>query len=125
MAKSNTARERLREREAEPEPQFFTMPLLGALYGSVVVVAVIFVMNTSLGRNVEDDLDAPARTLIAGPLIAMAIVVFLASMVALIVPAYRRESMRVAEFAAWIIPAWAVMAGLVLGGISYALSRLG
>ncbi|MGH2957795.1 MAG: hypothetical protein ACRDL6_12480 [Solirubrobacterales bacterium] len=109
---------------SEAEPQTFTMPLLAALYGSVVVIAVIFVLRTEIGRDIEDKLDAPARTLIAAPLVVLAVIVFCAGLVALIVPAYRREVMRVAEFAAWIIPAWALMAGLVLGAIAWALARL-
>lgn len=109
---------------SEGEPQTFTMPLLAALYGSVVVIAVIFVLRTEIGREIEDRLDAPARTLIAAPLVILAVIVFCAGLVALVVPAYRREVMRVAEFAAWIIPAWALMAGLVLGALAWALARL-
>ena len=125
MAKQTSARERLRaQREEEPEAQPFTMPLLGALYASTVVVIVIFILNVGLGRSIEDELDAPARTLIAAPVIGLAIVVFCACMVALLAPAYRRDSMKVAEIAAWLIPAWLLMGGLVLGAIAYALARI-
>ena len=54
-------------------------------------------------------------------MVAFAAVVFVASMVALIVPGYRRPSMRVAEIAGWLIPAWLVMAGMVLGAVAFAL----
>jgi hypothetical protein len=111
-------------RAGRPEPDQFTLPLLGTLYGSVVVIAVLFVLNTDIGRDVEEKLDAPAMTLIATPLVILAVTVFASCLVALVAPAYRRQSMRVAEIAAWVIPAWAIMAGLVLAAISYALNSL-
>jgi hypothetical protein len=104
----------------EPEDQTFTLPMLGALYGSVVVVVVIAILNSHIGRNLEDDLDAPARTLVAAPVITAATVVVVASLAAL-VPEYRRPSLKVAEIAAWLIPAWLVMSGMALGAISFAL----
>ena len=103
------------------EPQTFTLPLLGALYGSLVIVAVVAVLNSRLGRSLDSDIDAPARTLIAAPVIVAATVVFVASMAALIQPAYRRTALRVAEIAAWLIPAWLVMGAMVLGAISFAV----
>ena len=112
-----------KEPQEEEPPRTFTMPLLACLYGSVVVIAVIFVLRTDIGRQIEDKLEAPARTLIAAPLVVLALVVFVGGLVALI-PAYRRQSMRVVEIAAWIIPAWAMMTALVLAAISYGLSRL-
>jgi hypothetical protein len=105
----------------EREPQTFTLPLLGALYSSLVIVAVIAILNSSVGRGFENDVDAPARTLIAAPLILAALVVFVASMVALILPAYRRPSLRVAEIGSWVIPAWLVMCAMAVGAISFAL----
>src|SRR6476659_9961635 len=96
-----------------PGDQTFTWPLLGALYGSLVIVAVVALLASHLGRHFEDEVDAPARTLVA--------VVFLASLVALIVPGYRRQSMRVAEIAAWLIPAWLVMAAMGIGAVAFAL----
>ncbi len=99
----------------------FTMPLLGALYGSLVIVAVVALLNSHIGRSLDNEIDAPARTLIAAPVIITATVVFVASMVALILPDYRRPSLRVAEIAGWLIPAWLVMGAMVLGAISFAL----
>ena len=113
-----------RDPAQENEAQDFTWPLLATLYGSVVVITVIFVLRTDLGRGVEDKLEAPARTMIAAPLVILGIVVFTGGLVALVAPAVRRQAMRVTEIAAWIIPAWAVMTGLVLGAIAYALDRL-
>src|SRR5262249_62348864 len=98
----------VREPEEE-EPQTFTMPLLGAAYGSLVIVAVVAILDSGALRGLEDEIDAPARTLLAAPVIAAAVVVFVASMVALLAPAYRRQSLRVAEIASWLIPAWLVM----------------
>jgi hypothetical protein len=108
------------EREDSDESTF-TMPLLGAIYSSVVIVALIAILNSDVGRSLDNEVDAPARTLIAAPVILAATVVFAASMVALILPGYRRPAMRIGELAGWIIPAWLVMGAMVLGAISFAL----
>jgi hypothetical protein len=105
----------------ERAPQTFTWPLLGALYGSVVIVAVVGVLASGLGRSLEDDIDAPARTLVAAPVVFFAAVLFLSSMVALILPGYRRQSLRVAEITAWLIPAWLVMCAMGIGAVAFAL----
>jgi hypothetical protein len=47
--------------------------------------------------------------------------VSLASMVALILPGYRRRSLRIAEIAAWLIPAWLVMSAMAIGAVAFAL----
>jgi hypothetical protein len=91
------------------------------VYGSLVIVAVIAILESHLGRGFEDEIDTPARTLVAAPVVIAATVVFAASMVALIVPRYRRPSMRVAEIGGWLIPAWLVMSAMVLGAIAFAL----
>jgi hypothetical protein len=72
----------------EEAPHTFALPLLGATYGSLVVVAVIAILNTQIGRDLEDEIDAPARTLIAAPVVVSAVVVFVASMVSLVLPPY-------------------------------------
>jgi hypothetical protein len=105
----------------EGEEMTFTWPLVGALYSSAVIVAVLAILNSHIGRSLDDRIDAPARTLIAAPVIFGAIVVFLASMAALIVPGYRRPALRVAEIAGWLIPAWLVMGAMALGAVSFAL----
>ena len=111
-----------REPIEEPvEESTFTMPLLGALYGSLVIVLLVALLNSHFGRSLDEKIDAPARTLIAAPVLICATVVFVACMVALIVPVYRRPAMRVAEIASWVIPAWLVMGAMVLGAISFAL----
>jgi hypothetical protein len=102
-------------------PQTFTWPLLGALYGSLVIVAVVAVLASGAGRGFEDEVDAPARTLVAAPVVAFAAVLFVASMVALIVPGYRRGSLRVAEVFAWLIPAWLVMCAMGIGAVAFAI----
>jgi hypothetical protein len=114
-----------RQEPEELEPQTFTLPLLGAVYSSLVIVAVVAILNSDLGRGFENDIDAPARTLIAAPLIVAAIVVFVASMVALLAPQYRRGSLRVAEIAGWLIPAWLVMCAMGLGAVAFALHHSG
>ncbi len=109
-------------REPEERDQgTFTMPLLGAAYSSVVIVVLVAILNSQVGRSLDEKVDAPARTLIAAPVIACATVVFAACMVALIAPTYRRPSLRVAEIGSWLIPAWLVMGAMVLGAISFAL----
>ena len=105
----------------ERERQTFTMPLLGALYSSLVIVALIAILNSDVGRSLNREVDAPAMTLIAAPVIFCATLVFAACMVALIAPAYRRPSLRVAEIGSWLIPAWLVMGAMVLGAIQFAL----
>jgi hypothetical protein len=107
--------------EEELEGQTFTWPLLGALYGSLVVVAVVAILETDVGRSFEDDVDAPARTLVAAPVVVFATVVFVASIIALIAPGYRRASLRVAEIGAWLIPAWLVMSAMAIGAVAFAL----
>jgi hypothetical protein len=107
--------------EEELEDQTFTWPLLGALYGSLVVVAVVAVLAADVGRGFEDEVDAPARTLVAAPVVLFAIVVFVASLVALIVPGWRRTSLRVAEIGSWLIPAWLVISAMVIGAVAVAL----
>jgi hypothetical protein len=109
----------------ETEEQTFTWPLLGALYGSLVIVAVIAILSSHIGRGFENEIDTPARTLVAAPVVIAAGVVFVASMVALIVPAYRRASLRVAEIAAWLIPAWLVMSAMGIGAVAFALNHAG
>jgi hypothetical protein len=113
------------EQREEREETTFTMPLLGALYSSLVIVAVLAILNAHVGRSLDHQIGAPARSLIAVPVIVAATVVFVASMVALILPGYRRPAMRVGEIAGWVIPAWLVMGAMVLGAISFALHHAG
>jgi zinc transporter ZupT len=107
--------------DGRERPQTFTWPLLGALYGSLVIVAVVAVLASGAGRGFEDEVDAPARTLVAAPLVAFAGALFVASLVALVVPAYRRQSLRAAEVFAWLIPAWLVMCAMGIGAVAFAL----
>jgi len=106
----------------ENEEQTFAAPMVGMLCGSLVIVAVIAVLDSQIGRDLEDDIDAPARALVAVPVVVAAAVVFLASMLALL-PDYRRPALRVAGIAGWLIAAWLVMAAMVLGAIDYALDH--
>jgi hypothetical protein len=111
------------EREPEEEPQTFTWPLLGAVYGSLVIVAVAAVLNSHVGRSIDDKVGAPAQALIAVPIVIVATVVAIASLFAMLVPEYRRRSLKVAEICSWLIPAWLVMGAMVLGAIQFALSH--
>jgi uncharacterized membrane protein len=107
----------------EEEPQTFTLPLLGALYGSLVIVAVVAVLSSNVGRDLDDEIDAPAQALIAVPVVFAATVVAIASLAAMLAPRSRRTCLRVAEIAGWLIPAWLMIGALVLGAISYALNH--
>src|SRR3954468_22518795 len=107
----------------ELEETTFTWPLLGALYGSLVIIVIVALLSSHFGRHLDDRIGAPARTLVAVPVIISATVVFTASLVALILPAYRRGALRIAEIAAWLAPAWLVMGAMVLGAISFALDH--
>jgi uncharacterized BrkB/YihY/UPF0761 family membrane protein len=111
------------EGREENEEQTFAAPMIGMLCGSLVIVAVIAVLDSHIGRDFEDDIDAPARALVAVPVLAAASVVFLASMAALL-PDYRRPALRVAAVAGWLIAAWLVMSAMVLGAIDYALDHV-
>jgi len=108
--------------EPEGEPETFTTPIVGATVGSAVIVTVVAILNTGLGRDLEKHLDAPARTLVAAPVIALAVVVVVACLVAL-VPAYRRDSLRVAEIAGWLIPSWLVMIGMGIAAVAWAIDH--
>jgi uncharacterized membrane protein len=112
-----------RDPPEEEEPQTFTWPLLGALYGSLVIVAVVAVLNSHVGRSLDDKVDAPAQALVAVPVVMAAAVVAIASLVAMMAPEYRRSSLKVAEIGAWLIPAWLVIGAMVLGAISFALGH--
>ena len=110
-------------KEPEEQPQTFTLPLLGALYGSLVIVAVVGVLSSHVGRDLDDEIDAPAQALIAVPVVFTASVVAIASLSAMILPRSRRSCLRVAEIAGWLIPAWLLIGALVLGAISFALNH--
>jgi len=108
-------------RKPDEEPQTFTLPMLGALYGSVVIVVVAALLNSHVGRHLEDEIDAPARAMIAVPVLLFASIVAIASLLALIFPESRRNCLRVAEIAGWLIPAWLMIGAMVLGAIQFAL----
>ena len=110
-------------KEPEEEPQTFALPMLGALYGSVVIVAVVAVLSSHVGRDLDEEIDAPAQALIAVPVVLTASVVAIASLLGMILPRSRRTCMRVAEIAGWLIPAWLVIGAMVLGAISSALDH--
>jgi hypothetical protein len=124
MAKRSQSGEDREAGRRENPFEGFGLAAIGALYASVVAALVIAVLDTDLGRDLQEDLDAPARALVAGPVLALAAVVFVASVLALLLPGSRDRLLRIAGMAGWLIPAWLLMAGLVLGGISYALDSL-
>ncbi|MGH2982732.1 MAG: hypothetical protein ACRDK5_00515 [Solirubrobacterales bacterium] len=90
----------------------------------MVTAGVIALLDTDIGRGLQKDLDAPARVLVAAPVLVLAAVVFVTCVLALILPAARDRLLRIAGMAGWLIPAWLLMAGLVMGAIAYALDSL-
>jgi hypothetical protein len=110
-----------REEPDDKGPGSFAVPISGAAYGSLVIVAVVAILNSDVGRRLEDEVNAPARAMIAIPIVIAASVASIASLVAMMLPGSRRVSLRVAEIAAWLIPAWLVMGAMVLGAVSFAL----
>jgi protein-S-isoprenylcysteine O-methyltransferase Ste14 len=86
-----------------------------------VIVAVVAVLNSHVGRSLDDKVDAPAQALVAIPVVTVAAVVAIASLVAMMLPEHRRSSLKVAEIGAWLIPAWLVMAGMTFAAISFAV----
>src|SRR5215208_165009 len=100
-------------RREEPDdyqdPGSFAVPTIGAAYGSLVIVAMVAILNSDVARKLEDEVNAPARAMIAIPVVIAASVVSIASLVAMMLPGSRRVSLRVAEIAAWLIPAWLMM----------------
>jgi len=109
----------------EPEETTFTLPLLGMLYSSLVIVVLLALLNSHFARSIDNEVSAPGRTLVAAPVILFATVVFVACTVALLAPGRRRTAMRIAEIGSWLIPAWLVMGAMVLGAISFALHHAG
>jgi hypothetical protein len=115
-----------RRPEGEENPlEGFGLAAFGALYASIVTAAVIAVLDTDFGRELQRDLDAPARAMVAAPVLALAAVVFVTCVLALILPAARVRLLGIAGMAGWLIPAWLLMSGLVLGAIAFALDSLG
>jgi hypothetical protein len=115
------ARPRAGERS---EAEEYVLATFGALYASVVVAVVIAILDTDFGRGLGSALDAPARTLIAVPVLTLAAVVFAASLLALVLPASRPRMLAIAGIAGWLIPAWLVMVAVVIGGVAYALHHV-
>jgi hypothetical protein len=111
-------------RDPERGSQGLGLAAFGALYAAVVTAVVVAVLDTDVGRDLQRDLDAPARTLVAAPVLALAAVVFVTCVVALLLPARRDRMLRIAGMAGWLIPAWLLMAGLVLAAIAFALGRI-
>ncbi len=100
------------------------LPAIGALYASLVIAVVVALLDTEFGQGLADKVGAPVQTMVAAPVLAMALVVFVASVLALVLPAARRRLLGVAGIVSWLIPAWLVIAGVLLACVSFALDRL-
>ena len=113
-----------REPAAAETPQGMALPAIGALYASLVIAVVVALLDTEFGQGLADKVGAPVQTMVAAPVLAMALVVFVASVLALVLPAARRRLLGVAGIVSWLIPAWLVIAGVLLACVSFALDRL-
>lgn len=109
---------------SEGTPPGMALPAAGALYASLVIAVVLALLGTELGRDLADDLDAPVRDLVAVPVLVMAAAVFAVSLAALVVPEWRRRLLGVAGLVGWLIPAWLVIAAVLIACVSLALQRL-
>jgi hypothetical protein len=85
---------------------------------------VFATLDTDLGRSLADDLDAPVRSLVAVPVLAMAAIVFATSVAALVLPDHRKRLLGVAGITGWLIPAWLLMAATLIGAVALVLARL-
>ncbi|MSO41197.1 MAG: hypothetical protein EXQ70_04770 [Solirubrobacterales bacterium] len=100
------------------------MPAVGALCASLVIVIVAALLETDFGRGLADDLDAPVRALVAVPVLVLAGVLFAVSVLALVLPAGRPKLLAAAGITGWLIPAWLVVAGVLLACVSFGLDRI-
>ncbi len=96
----------------------------GALFSAFVAVLVVAFLDTDLGRDAAARLEGPGRALVAAPVIVMCLIVFFASLLALVLPAQRARLLNVAMITGWLIVAWAVMAAMILAGLAFAVDRL-
>ena len=102
----------------------FTLAAIGALYASVVTAITVAVLDTDFGRELGKDLDAPVRAMIATPILVLAAVVFVASVLALVLPEHQKRLLGVAGVAAWLIPAVAIIAGVLIATVAVALEQV-
>ena len=103
----------------------FGLAALGALYASLVTAVVIAILDTDFGRELGEDLEAPVRTMIAAPILALAAVVFVASVLALLLPDHQKRLLGVAGIAGWLIPAVLIIAGVLIATVAVALDSIG
>ena len=102
----------------------FSLAAIGALYASVVAAVTFAILDTDFGRELGEDLDAPVRAMIAVPILILCAVVFTASVLALVLPEQRRRLLGVAGIAGWLIPAVAIIAGVLIATVAVALNSL-
>ena len=102
----------------------FGLAALGALYASVVTAVVIAILDTDFGRELGEDLEAPVRAMIAAPVLILASVVFVASLLALTMPQHQKRLLGVAGIAGWLIPAVLIIATVLIATVAVALDSL-
>ena len=96
----------------------------GALFSAFVAVLVIAFLDTDLGQEVAGRLEGPGRALVAAPVIAMCVVIFCVSVLALVLPEQRRRLHNIGMVTAWLVVAWVVMAAVILAGLAYLVERV-
>ena len=99
-------------------------PALGALFSAFVAALVVAFLDTDFGRDIAGRLEGPGRALVAAPVIVMCLIIFGASVMALVLPAQRDRLLNVSLVTAWLVVAWIVMAAVILAGLAYAVDSL-
>ena len=98
---------------------------LGALFAAFVASLVIAFLDTDFGRDIASRLEGPGRALVAAPVLLGCLVIFGASVLALVLPDRRERLQNVALFSGFLIVAWALMAAVILAGLAWAVDSLG
>lgn len=96
----------------------------GALFSAFVAALVIAFLDTDFGQEVAGRLEGPGRALVAAPVVVMCLVIFCASVLALLLPDQRRRLHNIGVVTAWLVVAWIVMAAVILAGLAYAVDRV-
>jgi cation transporter-like permease len=99
-------------------------PALGALFSAFVAALVVAFLDTDFGREIASRLEGPGRALVAAPVIVMCLVIFGASVMALVLPDQRQRLLNVSMVTAWLVVAWVVMAAVILAGLAYLVDRV-
>lgn len=113
-----------REPNEPNQVQAMVWSAAGALFSAFAAALVIAFLDTDFGREIAGRLEGPGRALVAAPVIAMCVLIFCVSVLALVMPEQRARLHRIGILTAWLVVAWAVMAAVILAGLAYAVERI-